>query len=242
MIMKTILIDGKYLKGGVYIKSKIPLSELNQIIQTNSSPEIIASLLNEREDYYTLERMKSDKRSKFLIWKMCKCCKVLFLIPPAWAKNPDEGMYCSISCRQKINIRKHIHAKKLHIHKMKEEQKEKQKKEWTGANNPAWKGGITIPTSENYIRRHGNHEGAKYVKCPDDYLSMARPDGWVAEHRLIIAQILHRTLKRTEVVHHIDKNPMNNNPSNLMLFKNNKEHRMYEEGHHILPLWQLRRK
>jgi len=242
MMMKTILTDGKYLKGGIYIKSKIPLSELNQILRTNSSPEIIVSLLNEREDYYTSERRKSDKRVKCLIWRICECCKIIFLIPPAWAKDLDEGMYCSISCRQKINIQKSIHAKKLHIHKMKEEQKEKQRLRWTGENNPSWKGGITIPTSENYIRKHGNHEGSKYVKCPEDYLSMARLDGWVAEHRLVMAQILHRPLKRTEVVHHIDKNTLNNNQSNLMLFKNNKEHRMYEEGRHIIPLWQPQKK
>ena len=81
-----------------------------------------------------------------------------------------------------------------------------------GENNPAWKGGVT------YFKKKGNYTGVKYVRCPEQFLPMARKDGYVMEHRLIVAQHLGRPLKRTEVVHHIDHDPSNNDPANLMLF------------------------
>jgi hypothetical protein len=57
---------------------------------------------------------------------------------------------------------------------------------------------------------------------------MARADGYIAEHRLVMARTLGRLLSRTEVVHHIDHNPSNNDPGNLMLFSSNAEHKRYE--------------
>jgi hypothetical protein len=39
--------------------------------------------------------------------------------------------------------------------------------------NPAWKGGVT------YFKTHGNYIGVKYVRCPEEYLVMARKDGYV---------------------------------------------------------------
>jgi len=48
------------------------------------------------------------------------------------------------------------------------------------------------------------------------------------EHRLIMAQKIGRVLKRIEVVHNIDHNPMNNNINNLMLFLNNTAHKRFE--------------
>ena len=57
---------------------------------------------------------------------------------------------------------------------------------------------------------------------------MARKDGYVAEHRLIMAKYIGRPLTRTECVHHIDHNPAKNNIENLMLFANNTEHKNYE--------------
>ena len=96
------------------------------------------------------------------------------------------------------------------------------KKAVYGENNGYWKGGIT------YKRPKGNYTGVKYVKCPDEYLQMARKDGYIMEHRLVMAKHLNRLLTRTEVVHHIDHNPANNNIENLMLFENNSLHKKYE--------------
>ena len=44
------------------------------------------------------------------------------------------------------------------------------------------------------------------------------------EHRVVAEQMLGRTLKPGEVVHHIDGNPRNNVPSNLFVFASQKEH------------------
>lgn len=92
----------------------------------------------------------------------------------------------------------------------------------SGPNNPAWKGGVT------YFKTHGNYQGIKYVRCPAEYATMARKDGYVMEHRLIVAMQLNRPLKRTEVVHHKDHNPRNNSPDNLQLFPSNQAHKSAE--------------
>lgn len=91
-----------------------------------------------------------------------------------------------------------------------------------GALNPAWKGGVT------FRRNKGNYISPKYVRCPVEFLPMARKDGYIMEHRLVMATALNRMLTRDEVVHHIDHNTQNNSLSNLMLFASNREHKLFE--------------
>lgn len=50
------------------------------------------------------------------------------------------------------------------------------------------------------------------------------------EHRLVIALAIGRPLSRTEVVHHIDHNPRNNDLANLELWPNNRLHKLAEHG------------
>ena len=97
----------------------------------------------------------------------------------------------------------------------------------TGPNNPAWKGGAT------YFKTHGNYTGVKYVRCPEHYRAMARADGYVMEHRLIMARMARRCLTRREVVHHIDHDPQNNAPSNLELWPTNAAHKLWEHGRFV---------
>jgi hypothetical protein len=103
-----------------------------------------------------------------------------------------------------------------------------------GEKNPAWKGGAT------FRKRKGNYANypIKYVRCPLEYLSMARKDGYVMEHRLVVAQHLGRCLQRSEVVHHINHNPTDNRLENLMLFESNQAHKKYEAIGSPPPLWQ----
>ena len=93
-----------------------------------------------------------------------------------------------------------------------------------GEKNPAWKGGVT------YKRAKGNYKGVIYQRCPKEYLPMARKDGYIMQHRLVMAQHLNRLLERVEVVHHLDHNPSNNNIENLVLFANNTEHKLWEHS------------
>ena len=79
----------------------------------------------------------------------------------------------------------------------------------------------------------------KYVPCPPDFLAMARTDGWVAQHPLMVALEIGRALLRSECVHHINGNPEDNRIENLMLFASNADHKRYEHGQPIEPLWRL---
>jgi hypothetical protein len=133
----------------------------------------------------------------------CDVCQIpIYRRPNLLIKN--KGKHCSTSCRNKI-YRYQVIPPIMY-----------------GEKNPAWKGGIT------YKRRKGNYNGVRYVRCPKEYQIMARKDGYITEHRLVMAQHMKRILTRTEVVHHIDHNPSNNKIENLMLFPNNSLHKKYE--------------
>jgi hypothetical protein len=91
-----------------------------------------------------------------------------------------------------------------------------------GEDNPSWKGGITM------FKKKGNYKNVKYVRCPQEFLPMSRKDGYIMEHRLVIAKWIGRCLDRIEVVHHIDHDPSNNDKQNLLLFPTNASHKRYE--------------
>ena len=102
-----------------------------------------------------------------------------------------------------------------------------------GDKNPAWKGGVT------YFRKHGNYPSVKYVRCPLEFVAMARRDGYVMEHRLLVAQAIGRPLLRKEVVHHDNHDALDNSLGNLLLFASNADHKRYEHRGFPLPLWRL---
>jgi hypothetical protein len=155
---------------------------------------------------------------------ICRHCKRAFY-PRTLAR--AKAIYCSRSCRAKANV--------AHLIPFANNGKGKLRpgRGLQGTANPAWKGGVT------YFRKHGNYKPIKYIRCPSEFRAMARKDGYVMEHRLIVAQHLGRDLLRTEVVHHKDHDPHNNDPANLCLFATNRDHKLYE--HHGLPapIWQL---
>ncbi len=79
-----------------------------------------------------------------------------------------------------------------------------------GENNPAYNGGKYICNGYYVIFKpeHPNRD----VK------------NMILEHRFVMELKIGRYLNKGEVVHHIDKNTLNNHPDNLMLFKNQSEH------------------
>jgi hypothetical protein len=114
-----------------------------------------------------------------------------------------------------------------------EESRASYQEKMTGEGNPAWKGGVT------YFRKHGNYATIKYVRCPEEFLPMARRDGYVMEHRLIVARAMGRCLLTTEVVHHANHDPQDNRLANLLLFVSNQAHKLYEARGTPPPLWRL---
>ena len=82
-----------------------------------------------------------------------------------------------------------------------------------GENNPAYNGGkyITNGYYNLFMPDHPNRD------CKN----------MVYEHRFVMECKTGRYLKKSEVVHHIDFNKLNNNPDNLMIFDSNSEHMKY---------------
>lgn len=81
----------------------------------------------------------------------------------------------------------------------------------SGENNYWWNGGIHMTSS-----------GYRMLVCKDH--PYANRDGYVLEHRLIMESIVGRYLTPEEIVHHRDKNRLNNTKENLFLFPDNASH------------------
>lgn len=75
---------------------------------------------------------------------------------------------------------------------------------------------------------HPNWAGGKYHQ--DGYIFIHLEDGSVmAEHRYVMEKVLGRKLLPSEVVHHIDLDKQNNDPSNLMVVSRSEHAKIHEE-------------
>ena len=148
----------------------------------------------------------------------------------------DRGDFCSKNCYGEWMSK----SKKIQNHmreiaplgELSEKALKKKKERMTGSSNPSWKGGVT------HEKKRGNYDNPVLVRCPEKFSEMARKNGYVLEHRLKVAKEIGRPLKSEEVVHHIDHDPQNNDIENLMLFRNNREHKLYEHNGNPEPIWQ----
>lgn len=165
-------------------------------------------------------------------WVACTVCGKEIWKPEAWLKRIAQPT-CSTQCNGQLRGAEWAR----HGHKGRAGWTEESEAAWlkkmTGETNPSWKGGVT------YRNRKGAYanQKIKYVRCPDAFLPMARKDGYVMEHRLVVAQALGRPLKRSECVHHVNHDATDNRIENLMLFHSNAAHKSYEGGADVKPLW-----
>lgn len=224
MTLKPTFTNGKSPRGGhIIVSSKIPHSELSRIRRTKSSAETIVALLNDAEISY------SWRQKNALVWRSCPHCQAIFI-----GYRKHNRRYCSRQCNG------HCRGKDWarHAHKGRAAWTDKSLasciEKMTGANNPAWNGGVT------YFRRKGRYasQSIKYVRCPLEFVTMARQDGYVMEHRLLVAIAIGRPLLRSECVHHANHDATDNRIENLMLFASNADHKRHEHGQAIEPLWQ----
>lgn len=143
-----------------------------------------------------------------------------------WEIKRNKNSYCSKICKHigngKVLINFYQNTDKKPRDFWKPESEKSFKEKMKGAGNNNWKGGIT------YKNKKGNYIAIKYIKCPKEFISMARKDGYIMEHRLIMAIHLKRCLSRLEVVHHKNHLTRDNRIENLMIFPNNIEHKLYE--------------
>lgn len=177
-----------------------------------------------------IQRTRPRKRKVHEPNVTCATCGKKFYMPPAWIRRAKRH-YCSQSCNGKARAVALVQHNREHPMQVSESERQRRREAMTGSNNPSWRGGISKENAKARKRQ------VVYVKCPEEYLPMARKDGWIMEHRLVVAQQLKRLLSSTEVVHHVDHNPSNNDPSNLMLFACNTDHRRYEWTGSPEPLW-----
>lgn len=92
-----------------------------------------------------------------------------------------------------------------------------------GENNPAWRGGVQIDKNGYVLVYAPNHPHRNRHNK-------------ILLHRLVMEKKIGRTLLPSEVVHHIDKNKLNNHPSNLSLYQTNGRH-LADELKGCVPKW-----
>lgn len=104
-----------------------------------------------------------------------------------------------------------------------EEVREAKRIKMSGENNPHWKGGRQTNSGYLMVRVY-----------PDDpFYPMATAEGYVMEHRLVMAEHIGRCLlpSPTEEVHHKDGDRLNNELANLELTSKGAHTRAHGEGY-----------
>lgn len=156
---------------------------------------------------------KIEVRKNFYKYLLrCNQCKKEFYLDYSSVKVNDGGKFCSKKCYAKWQVKNQIAWNKG-------------TKGLTKANSGSFKKGVTGELSGHWKGGRRQHS-LGYIKIYSPDHPFTSKDKTVLEHRLIAEKILKRFLSRSEVIHHIDFNPSNNEISNLHLFTSS-EHKRY---------------
>ncbi len=157
-----------------------------------------------------LEDFNSSGKYRYRIWAACPLCG-----KERWVSKWQEKSKRQLCFTCGLKSRNFKTAAYQHIHRAR------------GALSPHWTGGR--------IR-----DGYGYIKIklqPDDFFfPMANPIGYVAEHRLVMAQSLCRCLLEWEIVHHLNGIRDDNRLENLELIKSPNKHNGISTANYQLKL------
>ncbi len=98
-----------------------------------------------------------------------------------------------------------------------------------GVGHPNWKGGRQVDADGYILVWQLDHPHARRM-------AGRKSGGYVAEHRLVMEQVLGRYLEPGEVVHHLNGVHDDNRPENLELFGSNADHLRHELTGRV-PKW-----
>ena len=163
----------------------------------------------------TLEQTIKDakKTSRKIYQGICCVCKNIF-----FTIHPERATICSKYCRGKPKVKTQcLYCKKsiikrhwdYYISKKHFCNKKCSGKYIRGAIHHSWKGG--------HIKSNG-------------YKTIQVNAKSILEHRHVMQQILNRTLRKNEIVHHINSNKIDNRPENLIVMDIKKHVSLHKKG------------
>ena len=158
-----------------------------------------------------------DKAERLAKMELCQSCGMIFLASKKVGKQQE---------RTGAGLEE-VGKDRFGYIKLKSEVEGKQ-----GEKNPAWKGGLT------YMKRKEICEPINKVFEVSDRIYGNGEEGRICNGTQIKGSNGDKQTIVRVSVHHINHNAEDNRIENLILFRTNAEHKRYEHGQAIEPLWQ----
>jgi HNH endonuclease len=175
----------------------------------------IIDLTNQRIGRLVIESYSHTKRKNGKYWNcLCDCGnRSKVLTSNLTKKNPTQSCGCLTIENLKLVNKNRIPWNKG-----------KPRSDLIGEKSPNWKGG-----------KYLSHDGYQMIKVEERFNAKTPWSCYRKEHIDVIEKHLKRNLVKGEIVHHIDKNKLNNDISNLYL-TNQSNHRA---GHNSLEILSI---